>query len=133
MVVHWGTWPVCPRRVDLSRSETDSGPACAAQLGSAEPPPTSMQKSPQTWTQQHFLVDGAGALVSLKDSLLSTSGFSSGGICLPKHAAKCAFRQQIRLFGGTIYHSSKMHVAVQSVQIKNVIALVTGWTALNFP
>lgn len=86
---------MCLRRVDVSRSETDSGPAGSVQPGSAEP---NAEVSNMVCAQQHLLVDGAGALVSLKESLLSTSGFSSGGICLPKHAARGYFQQKIRLF-----------------------------------
>lgn len=44
VVVHNCTLPVCLRHVDLSRSGTDSGPACAARWGLQSP----MQNSDQT-------------------------------------------------------------------------------------
>lgn len=57
VVVHNCTWPVCLRHVDLSRSGTDSGPACAAQVGSAELnaellPDTVCTSSTSWWTER---------------------------------------------------------------------------------
>lgn len=65
------------------------------------------------WYQQHLLEDAAGCRVSLKESLLSTSGFSRGGICLPKHTAHAHYG--FTTAGGNILNCTKLKLIVTPV------------------